>query len=184
MLKKSLAIVVLVASVLLVFPLVVGAQDGQPPADAPLYQGGRGRRGGGNGWMGGGISLVEATAEATGLAVEDVVAALQGGQSFADIASGAGVSLQAIVDVAVAQRAAALEEAVAGGRFTQEQADTMLASMAEHLLDQLNAEWTAGGMGKRYGAQGTPQTNGTPRGRGGMRGGTRPNYNPETCPQL
>lgn len=178
MLKKSLAIIGLVASVLLVFPLVVGAQEGQPPADAPFYQGGRGRRGGGNGWMGGGISLVEATAEATGLTIEDVVAALQGGQSYADIASGAGVSLQAIVDVAVAQRTAALEEAVAEGRFTQEQADTMLASMAEHLLEQLNAEWTAGGMGGRSGGQGMS------RGRGGMRGGNRMNYNPETCPQL
>lgn len=184
MLKKSLAIVVLIASVLLVFPLVAGAQEGQPPADAPFFQGGRGRRGGGNGWMGGGISLVEATAEATGLSVADVVAALQDGKSFADIASGAGVSLQAIVDVVVEQRAEALEEAVAEGRFTQEQADTMLASMAEHLLEKLNAEWIAGGMGMRYGSQGTPQTNGTPRGRGGMRGGTRPNYNPETCPHL
>lgn len=177
MLKKSLAIVLLLASVLLVFPLVTSAQEGQPPAEAPFYQGGRGRRGG-HGWMGGGISLVEATAEATGLPVVDVIAALQNGQSFADIASGAGVSLQAIVDVAVAQRAAALEEAVANGRFTQEQADTMLASMAEHLLEQLNAEWTAGGLGGRSGGQGMS------RGRGGMRGGNRMNYSPETCPQL
>jgi hypothetical protein len=178
MLKKSLAIVLLVASVLLVFPLVAGAQDGQPPAEAPLYQGGRGRRGGGNGWMGGGISLVEATAEATGLPLADVIAALQGGQSFADIASGAGVSLQAIVDVAVAQRTEALAEAVAEGRFTQEQADTMLASMAEHLLEKLNAEWTAGSAGGRSGGQGMS------RGRGGMRGGNRLNVNPGTCPQL
>ena len=173
MLKKGLSIVLLVASLLLVFPLIVNAQEGQPPAEAPFSQGGRGRRGGG-GWMGGGMSLVEATAEATGLAAEDVVAALQSGQSYADIASGAGVSLQAIVDVAVAQRAEALAEAVAEGRFTQEQADTMLASMAEHLLEQLNAEWVAGGMGGRYGGQGMSRG----------RGGTRPNYNPDTCPQL
>ena len=176
MLKKGLTILLLVASVLLVFPLMVGAQQGQPPAEAPLYQGGRGHRGG-SGWMGGGISLVEATAEATGLSTEDVSAALQGGQSFADIASGAGVSLQAIVDVAVAQRTEALAEAVTEGRFTQEQADSMLASMAEHLLEKLNAEWTAGGAGN-------PSGQGMSRGRGGMRGGTRPNYNPETCPQL
>jgi uncharacterized protein (DUF433 family) len=177
MLKKSLSIVLLVASVLLVFPLVVNAQQGQPPADTPLYQGGRGQRGG-NGWMGGGVSLVEATAEATGLSVEDVIAALQGGQSFADIASGAGVTLEAIADVAVAQRAEALTEAVAEERFTQEQADTMLASMKEHLLEKLNAEWVAGGTGN-------PAGQGTSRGRGGMRGGrgVRPNYNPETCPQ-
>lgn len=175
MLKKGLAIVLLVASVLLVFPLVVSAQQGQPPAQTPLYQGGRGRHGGSNGWMGGGMSLVEATAEATGLSVEDVVAALQGGQSYADIASGAGVTLQAIADVAVAQRAEALKQAVADGRFTQEQADTMLASMKEHLLEQLNAEWTAGGMGNPSGGQGMRG------GRGGR--GVRPNYNPETCPQ-
>ncbi len=177
MLKKSLSIVLLVASILLVFPLVVSAQQGQPPAQAPQYGGGYGRRGGG-GWMGGGVSLVEATAEATGLTVEEVVAALQGGQSFADIASGAGVSLQAIVDVAVTQRTEALAEAVAEGRFTQEQADTMLAAMAEHLLEKLNAEWTPGGAGGRSGGQGMS------RGRGGMRGGNRQNVNPGTCPQL
>ena len=177
MLKKGLSIVLLVASVLLVFPLAVSAQQGQPPAQAPLYGGGYGRRGGG-GWMGGGMSLVEAAAEATGLAVEDVVAALQSGQSYADIPSGAGVTLQAIVDVAVAARAEALAGAVAEGRFTQEQADTMLASMAEHLLEQLNAEWAAGGISGRFGGQGMS------RGRGGKRGGTRPYYDPENCPQL
>ncbi|MEJ5309356.1 MAG: hypothetical protein WHX52_06260 [Anaerolineae bacterium] len=177
MLKKSLLSVLLVASVLLVFPLVVSAQQGQPPAQAPQYGGGYGRRGGG-GWMGGGVSLVEATAEATGLSVEEVIAALQGGQSFADIASGAGVTLEAIADVAVAQRAEALKQAVADGRFTQEQADTMLASMKTHLLEQLNAEWTPGGAGGRAGGQGAS------RGRGGMRGGNRQNVNPGTCPQL
>ncbi len=176
MLKKSLMIVLLVASVLLIFPLVVSAQQGQPPAQAPQYGGGYGRRGGG--WMGGGVSLVEATAEATGLTVEEVVAALQGGQSYADIASGAGVTLEAIAGVAVAQRAEALKQAVADGRFTQEQADTMLASMKTHLLEQLNTEWTSGGAGN-------PSGQGMPRGRGGMRGGrgVRPNYNPATCPQ-
>ncbi|HQI87379.1 MAG TPA: hypothetical protein PKV20_22655, partial [Anaerolineae bacterium] len=107
--------------------------------------------------------------------VEDVIAALQGGQSFADIATGAGVTLETIADVAVAQRAEALKQAVAEGRFTQEQADTMLASMKEHLLEQLNAEWTAGGMGNPSGGQGMRG------GRGGR--GVRPNYNPETCPQ-
>jgi hypothetical protein len=183
MMKKGLSILLLVASVLLIFPLVVSAQQGQPPAEASLY-GGYGRRGGGD-WMGGEMSLVEATAEATGLSVADVATALQSGQSYADIASGAGVTLQAVLDVAVAERAAALAAAVADGRFTQEQVDTMLASMAEHLLDQLNAEWTVSGAGSGYSGQGMPQSNGMSRGRGGMRGGgTRPNYNPATCPQL
>ncbi len=175
MLKKGLAIVLLIASVLLVFPLVANAQQGQPPAQAPQYGGGYGRHGG---WMGGGMSLVEATAEVTGLSVADVVAALQNGQSFADIASGAGVTLEVITDVAVAQRAEALKQAVADGRFTQEQADTMLASMKEHLLEKLNAEWTSGGASN-------PSGQGMRGGRGGMRSGrgVRPNYNPVTCPQ-
>jgi hypothetical protein len=85
--------------------------------------------------------LVDATAEATGLTVEEVVAALQEGQTFAQIAEAQGVDPQAIVDVFLAERKAALDQAVADGRLTQEQADQMLEQMAEHVSEQLEQPW-------------------------------------------
>jgi hypothetical protein len=98
---------------------------------------------------------VGATAEATGLTVGEVVALLQDGQTFAQIAEAQGVDPQAIVDALLAEREAVLEEAVAEGRLTQEQADGMLAEMAEHLPDRLEEEWTprpfGGGVGRRGG---------------------------------
>ena len=183
MLKKGLPVLALTGLLLLAFPMVVAAQGGQPPADAPRYGSGT-FSGGRGGWMGGGVSLVEATATATGEDVADIVAALQDGQSYAEIADAAGITLQDIVDVMVAARAEALKAAVAEGRFTQEQADTMLASMEAHLLDQLNETWTAGGTGTRYGGS-TQLGSGSMRGRGGRGSQTdRPmyRYDPENCP--
>jgi hypothetical protein len=97
--------------------------------------------GGGWGWGMHGFSLVDATAEVTGLTVEDVIAALQEGQTFAQIAEGQGVDPQAIVDAFLADREAALQEAVNEGRLTQEQADQMLEEMAEHVSERLEQVW-------------------------------------------
>jgi hypothetical protein len=138
------------------------------------------RHGGfGGGWMGGGLSLVAATAEATGTTVEDVVTALQAGETYADIAEDAGITLDAIVDTAIAARAAALSEAVESSRLTQEQADAMLAEMEEHLQEQLKGTWTP------YGGGYDSDSDRPFFGRGGMRGfygapnGTQ---DPATCP--
>lgn len=152
MVKKSLLVLGMISLLALAFPLLVAAQGGQPPATAPRQgqtaasaMAWRGAQRGG--WLTGGVSLVEATAQATGLTVTEVIAALQGGQTYADIAAEAGVTPQAIVDVILEVRAAALAQAVAEGRFTQEQADTMLATMATDLLAQLSAPWEPQGAG-------------------------------------
>ena len=184
MLKKSLPILA-VMGLLLTFPVVVAAKGRQPPVDAPRYGSetmtgvGAGMRSGG--WIGGGISLVEATAEAAGEDVTDIIAALQSGDTYADIASVAGITLQDIVDTAVAARADALADAVATGRFTQEQADAMLDAMEENLLEQLNTPWTAEGSGSRYNGS-TQQANGGMRGRGTQTERPMYRYDPETCP--
>ena len=112
-------------------------------------------------------------AQVTGLATEDVVADLQSGRSYEDIVTSQDKTLQEVVDVVIAARSDALSQAVADGRITQEQADAMSASMAEHLLAQLSGEWTpgAGGMGSRGG------------GRSAMRGQGRGTYgDPANCP--
>jgi hypothetical protein len=126
---------------------VAYAQGPQPPTDnRPFFGGGpcgyAGQMGGGWSWGRHGFSLVDATTEATGLTVDEVIAALQEDQTFAQIAEAQGVDPQAIVDVFLADREAALAEAVDEGRLTQEQADQMLEEMAEHVSEHLEQPWT------------------------------------------
>ncbi|MBN1919697.1 MAG: hypothetical protein JW892_00510 [Anaerolineae bacterium] len=176
MLKKSLPVLLVVGLLALSFPLMVAAQGGQPPATAPraaqalpgnALQSGMAMRGAQRGgWLTGGVSLVDATAQATGMTVTEVIAALQEGQTYADIAVEAGITPQAIVDVVLEVRAEALAQAVSEGRFTQEQADTMLATMATDLLAQLNAPWEARGATNGAALAGAQPQNGS-----GYRGG-------------
>jgi hypothetical protein len=143
------ALVVLMGSVGVAY-----AQGPQPPvAERPFYRsdtcdgsgshGPAGRMGGGMVWGMSDFSLVDATAEVTGLTVDEVVAFLEEGQTFAEIAEAQGVTPQAIVDAFLADREAALEQAVADGRLTQEQADQMLEEMAEHVSEHLEQPWTS-----------------------------------------
>jgi len=175
MLKKSLPVLLVVGLLALSFPLMVAAQGGQPPAaapraaqatDSPLASGMAMRGAQRGGWLTGGVSLVDATAQVTGLTVAEVIAALQEGQTYADIATEAGVSPQAIVDVMLEVRADALAQAVSEGRLTQEQADAMLATMATDLLAQVNAPWEAKGAGN-----GAALTGAQPQDGSGYRGG-------------
>jgi len=198
MLKKGLLIVVVVSLLVLAVPTIVAAQGGRPPAQASRSGSASGSgTGTGNasawrgaqqgGWLTGGVSLVDATAEATGMSVTDVVAALQSGQTYADLAAQAGISLQDIVDVVLAVRADALAQAVADGRFTQAEADALLAQMAEDLLEQLNGTWEMQGAGNGYQLDGAQPLDGS-----GYRGGNgaagrgnartdRPMYNAANC---
>ncbi len=126
---------------------VAYAQGPQPPVgDRPFYGSESCDRAGqtarGWGWGRRGFSLVDATAEVTGLTEDEVIAALQEGQTFAQIAEAQGVDSQALVDAFLADREAALEQAVTDGRLTQEQADWMLDEMAEHVSERLAQPWT------------------------------------------
>jgi hypothetical protein len=109
-------------------------------------------------WWGGaqGESLVDALAEVTGLSLDEVIAELDAGKTYAEIAEAQGISVDAVVEEYLSERVAALEEAVADGRFSQEQADLMLAEMTEHVTEHLAESWTAGSdvAGNEYG-QGT-----------------------------
>ncbi|MBN1487233.1 MAG: hypothetical protein JW981_06285, partial [Anaerolineae bacterium] len=167
MLKKGLSILLLVGALVLAFPLMVAAQGGPPDTALRNSMGnstsvGMGNRGASRGgWLTGGVSMVDATAEVTGMPVADVIAALQSGQAYADIAASAGVAPQAIVDVMLAVRAEALSQAVAAGRFTQDQVDIMLARMSEDLLAKLSVPWVSQGAGYGYSLDGTSPQDGS-----------------------
>ncbi len=123
---------------------------GAPPSGVGVGYG-LGGRGGGRGgmplggasrWGGTDSSLVSVAAEVLGMDRTALVAALNDGQTIADVAQAEGVALEEIVDAFLAPRADALAQAVADGRLTQAQADTMLAMMKANVTAQLSAPHT------------------------------------------
>jgi len=98
-----------------------------------------------------GASLMDAVAKASDMSVDEVAAALEGGQTPIQLLRSRGVDAQAVVDLFLAGRRTALEEAVAEGRLTPEQAEQMLTNMADHLLARLEQPWTPRQDGGRMG---------------------------------
>jgi hypothetical protein len=120
----------------------VGAQE--PPVEGrPFGIWHHGRMG--RGWGGHGAAL-DTAAEVLGMTPEELRAELQAGKSLAEVAEEQGVDPQAICDAAHAQREETLQQAVADGRLTQEQADSILERMAEHEGDCLSAPGRPFGM--------------------------------------
>ncbi|MDQ2677773.1 MAG: hypothetical protein M3Y51_03440 [Actinomycetota bacterium] len=124
--------------------------------------GGHGGRGG-HGWGRGGFGG-EAAAAALGISVDELRTALRDGRSIAEIAASKGVSIDTVIAAIVAERTATIEEKVASGHLTPEQADEKLARLTERVTEMVNA---------------TPRTRGERR--GGAPGGT-PDDAPVTPP--
>jgi predicted DNA-binding protein YlxM (UPF0122 family) len=169
-LKNKTWVIVLGVSGALVLLLggvgVAYAQWPQPPADGQSFFGegrfpGKGMLGGrffGGGPMRGGRfqdghqSLVTITAELTGLSEDEVIAALEDGQTFAEIAEAEGIDPQAIVDAAIAEAETRLQEAVDEGLLTEERMDQVLERLTEELPERLEQPWEPGGpMGGGFG---------------------------------
>jgi hypothetical protein len=135
--------------------VVAFAQGPQPGAGAPQGMGiGRGP-GAGYGFRFGlnGGSLVDVTAEVAGVGVQDVVAELRAGKTFAQVAAGHGKTAEDLVSAFLAERQAVLKQAVADGRLTQAVADTMLATMKANVEQHVDGTWQPRGMGYRFSAQ-------------------------------
>ena len=92
--------------------------------DAELRRGGRG--------PGRGIDA-EAVAEVLGVTTDELRQAKQDGVSLADLAEQQGVPIDDVVDVLVAPLAERLDEKVAAGDITQEEADEKLAEVEERI---------------------------------------------------
>ena len=100
-----------------------------------------------DGWGGPQRSLVAIAAQVLKMEQTELVAALNGGKTIADVAKEKGVALDKIVDAALAERADFLKTAVSAKRFTQAQADTMLAQMRTQITAQLSAPFNPRGYG-------------------------------------
>lgn len=182
---KRLGIAIVVLAVVASLAGVVLAQDDAPPVGdlCPFDGECQGHGMGGNGMMDHGMmgngyagSMPALLAEALGMTTEELFAAQTAGQTVAEMAAAQGVELADVVAAVIAPRAERLAQFVADGRLTQEQADTMLATMTEHLTARFQESGVGYGGGCGMGGGGgfgTDET-GTFGGRGhrgGMRGG-------------
>ena len=86
-----------------------------------------------------------AAAKALGMTEADLTAALNGGQTPAEIAKAKGVDLQKVIDAIVAVEKTEIAAAVKAGTMTQAQADERIANLAAHVTDEVNG--VAGGPG-------------------------------------
>lgn len=163
--------------------------------DGPMFDGGFGMgrgmmQGGGFGMGPGGMmggrwggpenSLVTIAAEKLGLTTTELQAELQAGKTIADVAAEKNVEVSTIVDAVVADRTEQLNELVANGQATQEEADAMLALMKANITRRINETWSGrgfgpgmmdGGMGPGFGMGPGGGRGGMMGGRGGMMGG-------------
>jgi polyhydroxyalkanoate synthesis regulator phasin len=112
--------------------------------EAGMWGMGKGFRGHGPGMDFRGNELVSIAADELGMSLTDLLTELQGGKSIADVAAEKGVDTQAIIDAYVAQLQEDLDAAVAEGRMTQTQADSMLEQARERATDQLDNTWEGG----------------------------------------
>jgi hypothetical protein len=85
----------------------------------------------------------QAVADALGITVEELEAARQDGVSLAELA---GDNLDAVVDLFTTQATERVEEALADGRITQEQADERLDGLSDRIESRLES---GGGFGNR-----------------------------------
>jgi len=128
-----------------------GQAQGRMSGGMPGAGNGMGRRGG-MGGMGGQMggpqqSLVAVAADTLGMPQADLIAQLQGGKTIAQVAGEKNVALDTIVNAFVATRQARMAQAVAAGRMTQAQVDTMLATMRAHVTARLSQPWSPQGLG-------------------------------------
>ena len=106
--------------------------------------------GGGHGGRGGRLGdNAEAAATALGMTLDELRTELQGGSTIAEIATAKGVDLQTVVDALVAQATERINDKVADGSLTQEEADARLAEVTERVTAAVNGEGPLGGRGGR-----------------------------------
>jgi hypothetical protein len=99
---------------------------------------------GGPGMTGDRTSLTSIAAEALDMSETDLRAALQEGQTIAGVAAEQGVEPQSIIDAYLAEIQENLDEAVADGSMTQNQADYQVQRAEERAIERLEATWEEG----------------------------------------
>ena len=113
--------------------------ENAPERDGRGGRGGHGGRGDHDGPRGGrGGHGLEAAATALGLTADELRVELREGATLAEIAADEGVAVQTVIDAMVAELETHLDEHVASGELTQEEADAKLAKATEKITDLVN----------------------------------------------
>jgi hypothetical protein len=81
----------------------------------------------------------------------ELVTALGGTKSIAQVAAEHNVAVGTIVEAFLAPRAERLDALVTDSRLTREQADQMIATMRTHVTEQINEVWSPQGAGPGMG---------------------------------
>lgn len=89
---------------------------------------------------GGTADSLDAAAGAIGISTSELVSALREGRTIAEVAEAHDVSVAEVVDAVVVAEQDRLDELVADGRLTQEQADALSADLEERATDLLNGD--------------------------------------------
>ncbi len=141
------------------------AQGNGPAANGNAYGpgmmgGGAGMRGGmmggrgmmgGQGMMGSENSLIAVAADQLNMTTDELIAALGGTKSIAQVAAEHNVAVDTIVNAFLTPRIERLNDLVAAGRITQAQADQMVATMRTNVTTHINEVWTPQGNGPGQG---------------------------------
>ena len=106
--------------------------------------------------------------EALGVGEEVLDAAREAGQSIADVAAANGADLDAVIAAIVDSKTAHIQEHVAAGDITQEEANEKIAGLAERVTERVNT--APGERGDGEGRRG-PGRLGEGRGNGAPGGG-------------
>jgi hypothetical protein len=93
---------------------------------------------GGPATHGPGLGDITAAAQSLDMTESDLMTALSGGQTLAEVADDQGVSVDRLVADLEAAATAHLEQGVADGALTQDQADEMASSLTHHVTDLVN----------------------------------------------
>ena len=95
-------------------------------------------------------SLVAVAAEQVGLDRTELIAELQSGKTLAEVITTHGGDPAKVVESFLAERQADLAELVASGQISQEQADSLLATMRANAPARLEQGWIGRGNGQGF----------------------------------
>lgn len=133
--------------------VVAALQDAAPSWGGRGPGGPHGDWGGGPGHIVGRMSL-ETAAATIGITEDELLAAVQDGQTIAEVATANGVEPQTVIDALVTEATERLDAAVADGDIEQDDADERLADITERITTAVNegvpaprgpGEWHRGG---------------------------------------
>jgi hypothetical protein len=90
------------------------------------------------------VSDTSVVAKAIGISEADLLTALQGGQTVAQVAAAHNVDLQVVIDALVADGQSELDAAVKAGTITQAQADAEKTELVARATEQANGSFQGG----------------------------------------